>query len=299
MEVDVVILTYNHESFIAKALDSVLMQQTNFDFRIIIADDGSKDDTANIIEKYKNKHPKKIEFINNNKNQGVLKNVFSLLTKDASKYIAFLDGDDYWTYNLKLQKQYNFLEANKEYSGCFHNTEIIQEKNASEILFNSFSSYAEVYNYRKEVYPWDLTNRLILPTSSLFIESKFLDDESFKLINDNYSIAWKIMCLAIKYKKFYYFKENWSVYLNHMQGVSKSETINFHQSHIVFLKALLKDDYYKNIPFEIWQSTASEYYILINKLKGDGINTIPIKLKLDYTLSELYKIYHFFKKIKK
>lgn len=297
MDVSVIILCYNHEKYIARALESVLEQKTNFNFNIIIADDGSTDKTVGIIARYQKQNFDKIILLKSEKNKGVLVNAIATVSSIKSKYIALLDGDDYWTFNGKLQAQYDFLENNKDYTGCFHNANIIQQSDAEKILFNSFNSYAEIYTYPSDVYPWDLTNRLILPTNSLFLKSDFLKDSSLKFINDSYSIAWKISCLAIKYAKFKYIKETWSVYRNHLQGISKNNTIDFHLSHISFLKQLINDAYYKNIPFEIYQSIASEYYILINKLMKNTDVKISLKIKKDYVISEVKKVYYLFKKI--
>ncbi|MCB9225571.1 MAG: glycosyltransferase [Chitinophagales bacterium] len=296
MDVSVIILCYNHEKYIAQALESVLGQKTNFNFNIIIADDGSTDKTVETITGYQKQNIDKIILLKSEKNKGVLANAIATISSIKSRYIALLDGDDYWTFSGKLQAQYDFLESNKEYTGCFHNANIVQQSDAEKILFNSFSSYAEIYTYPADVYPWDLTNRLILPTSSLFLKSDFLKDSSFKFIDDGFSIAWKISCLAIKYAKFKYIKETWSVYRNHLQGISKNNTINFHLSHISFLKRLINDDYYKNIPFEIYQSIASEYYILINKLMKNTNAKISLKIKKDYVISEVKKVYYLFKK---
>ena len=296
MDVSVIILCYNHEKYIAQALESVLEQKTNFNFNIIIADDGSTDKTVEIISNYQAQNFDKIILLKSEKNKGVLANAVATISSIKSKYIALLDGDDYWTFNGKLQAQYDFLENNKEYTGCFHNTNIVQQSDAEKILFNSFSSYAEIYTYPSDVYPWDLTNRLILPTSSLFLKSDFLKDSSFQFIDDGYSIAWKISCLVIKDAKFKYIKETWSVYRNLLQGISKNNTIGFHLSHISFLKRLINDAYYKNIPFEIYQSIASEYYILINKLMKNTDDKISLKIKKDYVVSEIKKVYYLFKK---
>ena len=123
-------ITYNHENFIRQALDGCLMQQTNFPIEIIIHDDASTDNTANIIREYQGKHPHLIKTILQRENQysamgfGFISNVF----KEAQgKYIALCEGDDYWTDPLKLQKQVDFLEANPDFAICFHNAVVINE----------------------------------------------------------------------------------------------------------------------------------------------------------------------------
>ncbi|MFH1196288.1 MAG: glycoside hydrolase family 99-like domain-containing protein [bacterium] len=128
--VSIISLAYNHEEYLEQALNSIIMQETNFDFEIIIHDDASTDRTRNIIHEYIDKYPKLFKPIfqtENQKSKGtgiVTRTVFNAA---KGKYIAFCEGDDYWTDPLKLQKQVDFLEANSGFSGCFHETQQIFE----------------------------------------------------------------------------------------------------------------------------------------------------------------------------
>ncbi|MBP2283048.1 glycosyltransferase involved in cell wall biosynthesis [Flavobacterium sp. CG_23.5] len=119
----VCLITYNHENYIRQAIEGVLMQKVNFDWELIIAEDCSTDRTREIILEYKNKYPDFITLILQRKNVGPAKNWSNLLQTPKSKYIAYFDGDDYWTDPLKLQKQVDFLEVNEGYGICFHNVE--------------------------------------------------------------------------------------------------------------------------------------------------------------------------------
>ena len=109
--------TYNHEKYINEAIDSFLMQETNFPFEIIIRDDCSTDKTAAIIKIYSEKYPNIIKPILETENQyskGV-RPMPVVFKKAAGKYLALCEGDDYWTDPEKLQKQVDFLENNPEY----------------------------------------------------------------------------------------------------------------------------------------------------------------------------------------
>jgi len=117
--VSVCLITYNHEKFIAQAIESVLMQKVNFGWEFIIADDCSTDRTREIIKQYKAKHPF-IKLILQEKNVGPAQNFDDLIKSPTGKYIAYFEGDDYWTDSLKLQKQVDFLEANPDFAICFH-----------------------------------------------------------------------------------------------------------------------------------------------------------------------------------
>jgi glycosyltransferase involved in cell wall biosynthesis len=117
--VSVLILTYNHKKFINQAIQSVLTQSTNFPFEILIGDDCSTDGTCEIVNSYLEKYPDLIKAIRTDENIGALLNEKQLVKAARGKYISFLEGDDFWTQPLKLQKQVDFLENNEEY-GMVH-----------------------------------------------------------------------------------------------------------------------------------------------------------------------------------
>jgi len=125
MKLSVCCISYNHGKFIAKALDGFLSQKTNFDFNIVIADDCSTDDTAAVLQDYSEKYPGKITLIINDKNIGMMANLAKAYNACTAPYIAFCEGDDYWTDPLKLQKQVDFLEANPDFVQVFHNAMVI------------------------------------------------------------------------------------------------------------------------------------------------------------------------------
>jgi len=111
----VCLITYNHRKDIRQAIDSVLMQKVDFSWELIIADDFSTDGTREILLDYENLYPGIIKLILQEKNVGPHKNWMDLITFPKSKYIAYFEGDDYWTDPNKLQKQVDFLESNPDY----------------------------------------------------------------------------------------------------------------------------------------------------------------------------------------
>lgn len=119
-KVSVALWTYNHEQFIAQAIESVLMQQTDFEYELIIGEDCSTDGTRAIVVEYFQKYPERIRPLLHEHNVGGAANSIAVLNACRGQYVALLDGDDYWTDPRKLQKQVNFLEAHPEYSHCFH-----------------------------------------------------------------------------------------------------------------------------------------------------------------------------------
>lgn len=114
-------ITYNHEAFVAQAIESVLMQKTDFDFELVIGEDCSTDKTREIVNGYKSKYGERIRVLLPAKNLGINRNLKQTLLACQGRYIALLEGDDYWTSSLKLQKQVNFLDTHPDCTICFHN----------------------------------------------------------------------------------------------------------------------------------------------------------------------------------
>ncbi len=126
-KLSIILQTYNHENYIAQALDSILSQKVNFEYEVIVLEDCSTDKTREIILEYKNKF-KNIKLFFNKKNYGACFTIRAGVQKVKSKYFAILEGDDYWTDDNKLQQQVNFLDNNTAFAGCSHNTELLYEK---------------------------------------------------------------------------------------------------------------------------------------------------------------------------
>ena len=123
IKVSVIVHTYNHENFIRQTLDSILNQQVNFEYEVIVGDDASPDSTPQIIKEYQQKFPEIIKPMLHPKNLGGFgkNNTLATLSVCKGQYIAAMDGDDYWTNPLKLQKQVDFLDKNPDFVACFHN----------------------------------------------------------------------------------------------------------------------------------------------------------------------------------
>lgn len=129
MKVSVCMITYKHENYVREAIESILMQKTNFDFELIIANDHSPDGTDEVIRSIIASHPKGncIRYFLHPSNLRIMPNFIFALKECSGEYIALCEGDDYWTDENKLQKQIDFLDNNKDYSGCFHNVIMINE----------------------------------------------------------------------------------------------------------------------------------------------------------------------------
>ena len=170
IKVVVAITTYNLEKYIAQAIDSVLVQKTNFDYKIIIADDCSADDTVTIIQRYASKYPDKIKLLLSEKNQGSLVNSNRIFDGLQCEYFAFLDGDDYWVGEEHLQKQVDFLDSHPEYMLCGGNTQYFRNGELAEYVIEP-KKCAHAYSFL------DMLNGTIpfVHTSALLVRNCIFD----------------------------------------------------------------------------------------------------------------------------
>jgi len=138
-KVSVLITTYNQENLITQAVDSVLMQVTDFDYEIVIGEDASSDRTREIVVELARQYPEKIrvllrdpEVANRERHLAGKMNFLQALVSCRGEYIAVLDGDDYFTSCHKLQKQVDFLNARPDCVICFHNVQAVYEDHSKD-----------------------------------------------------------------------------------------------------------------------------------------------------------------------
>lgn len=223
-------ISFNHEKFIKQCLDGFVMQKTNFTFEVLIHDDASTDNTAQIIKEYQTNYPEIIIPILQNENQyskGV--DIWSTYQypRTKGKYIAICEGDDYWTDPYKLQKQVDILENNINISMCIHN-----------VLTYDGINYKEFYKYTKTVYSSkDLINNWIVPTCSVLFNkdaiSDFANDEIKRFINQDYLLFTHISLKG----DIYCINENMGVYRIHPGGMTSS-LLKTNKSQNIFLEQI-------------------------------------------------------------
>lgn len=169
--VSIVCDTYNHEKYIADALEGFLMQKTNFAFEILVHDDASTDRTAEIIRDYEKRYPDLIKPIYETENQ-YSKQDDSLARiqngRVKGKYTALCEGDDYWTDPLKLQKQFDAMERNPQVDMCAHKAKLIDSR--TNRLIRSFPPVNEtrVFTLEEVLYGG---RGILFATDSLFCRS--------------------------------------------------------------------------------------------------------------------------------
>lgn len=219
-------VTYNHEPFIAQAIESVLMQETDFEYEIIIGEDCSTDATKEIVKKYAAKHPKQIRALLRERNLGGFgrHNFIRTLEECAGEHIALLEGDDHWTSPYKLQKQVDFLDANPDFAGCFHNgmlidghgnvlkDRILDLENRTFVQRDMFALYARE------------------PSCSVLFRSSVVGRLPKWYLKQNSDFFLDL--LITDHGKYFYMDENMCAHVKHSGGWSAQDQVLKHEEQL-------------------------------------------------------------------
>ncbi len=178
--ISIVMTTYGHEKYIKYALDSILMQKTKYEFEVLIGEDCSPDSTREILKEYQKKNPDVFTVFYRETNFGGRKNSQDLVRRAKGKYIASLEGDDFWLSETYLQKCADFLQNNPEYMGCANKVRIVDENNKEITLVK----YPEC---KKSEYSLKQFRRGFLPgqTASIMIRNVYKDNQFDVSIKQN------------------------------------------------------------------------------------------------------------------
>ena len=247
-------ITYNQKDYIRQCLDGFVMQRTNFRFEAIVHDDASTDGTDEIVREYAEKYPDIIKPIFETENQyskhdGSLGRIMNAHTR--GQYVAFCEGDDYWTDPLKLQKQADFLDANPQCSLTYHACKNVFStpcKINSLTGDNVKESYSEV----------DLATLYSFQTATVMCRKDILDSDLYKKAQAIGCVFGDILLYfsASRFGTIEGVNEQMSVYRRHEGGISQ---------HMYDADKLLKN-------FKDWQKVAL--------LFGGNIRKIVNKYKL-------------------
>lgn len=150
-KVSICCLAYNHEKYIRQALDSMLNQETNFNYEIIVIEDCSTDGTRDIVREYMEKYPDKVRALFQKENQyskevAIVNTFFYPLAR--GEYITYCEGDDYWVNTHKLQKQVDFLDTHPEYVACTHGCWEVDQNGKKIVDYYYNDCYVEKYDLK-------------------------------------------------------------------------------------------------------------------------------------------------------
>jgi glycosyltransferase involved in cell wall biosynthesis len=217
--VSVTCITFNHENYIEESIKSILAQRTNFPFEVIIHDDASTDKTQEIIKKYASLCPNVIIPILQKENHWLNKGINATTTivwpNARGKYIAWIEGDDYWTDPYKLQKQVNFLEANPDFGMVHTNVNVVDSSNNVIFASDTNKPSGDVF--------YDLLKSAFIVTCSTCFRRDIIHEilDYAKIHNVKCAFDyWLWLHIAMR-TKIHYMPEITSAYRSHSGGVSK------------------------------------------------------------------------------
>lgn len=176
--ISVIMPAYNSEKYIAGSIKSVLAQ-TYQNWELIVADDCSTDNTAEIVKKFSDN---RIKYIKNNENSGVAATRNNAIKAATGKWIAFLDSDDLWE-STKLEKQLGFIEKNSSAKFVFTASAFINE-NSERLEY--------ILPAPEKVTAKELLKQNVLSCSSILIDKKYMTENPFpngELIHEDY-VSW-------------------------------------------------------------------------------------------------------------
>ena len=259
--VDILMCVYNHEEFIAQAIEGVVSQQTNFKYRLIIGEDCSTDNTKRIVEKYLDLYSEKMLVFFHKTNIGAYENSRILFRESSSKYIALCDGDDYWTDPLKLQKQVDFLEANPEYVLCAANATV---NNLTNKFFRSI--YCN-FNRDRSFDQKQVLMEFYCPTLSMLFRNHLHNiPEWFHEVKSGDTFLHLILS---QYGKFYYMDFIAGVYRQHNAGISnmnsQTEWFDNNITHLRKFKKIINEYNVQSLDEVIYRSQLEYINALIKE----------------------------------
>ena len=267
-QVSVCVFSYNHEKYISRTIDSILSQKTNFNFEIIVGDDFSTDLTRSILNKYQYNNPEIIVLNYNIDNLGGTKNWINTINLCKGKYVALIDGDDYFIDDLKLQKQHDLLENNKNCNLCFHSVRELQE------LSNTYTDI----NFDKNIYyTHDLIEKgWFIRTSTIMFRNNVLpqyyDDWVY---NFPYRLDSIIPIFLTDNSYALYIDQVMSVWRKHDNGFSNNFKLKYYENLLQEINLVKKLDEFTFYKYNLYAKINIKrlyFYLLLETFKTRKFN---------------------------
>src|SRR5262245_14078124 len=213
VKVSVLMITYNQDQFVGQAIESVLSQQVDFEYELIIGEDCSTDRTREIVASFGEKFPARIRLLFPKSNLGMQENFKATLAACSGQYVAVLEGDDYWTSPLKLKRQVEFLDAHPDCAMCFHS--VVR----SSLTGDQPESILPDSRYKQDRYTTrDLLVGNFIPTCSVMFRRGLFGEWPDWMGTLGFS-DWPIHILNSECGWIGYIKQTMGVYRIHSEGV--------------------------------------------------------------------------------
>lgn len=278
IKVSIMMLAYNHEKYIREALDSVVMQQTDFKFEAIIGEDKSTDKTREIIREYQKKYPDIIKPIYRKKNIGASKNVVSTLKRCTGQYVAFLECDDFWIDPLKLQKQVDYLENHPECAGVISNVRVVNRYSQAMVTGPKVLDYGleSPDDFVKTMYPYNQFKFV-----GCFMSRNFYSNNKFNryLSQTNYVADIIVMAISMLHGKIGFMNEYLAAYRwvpSHGENFSAMKSDLLSVDKIISCK-MVKELFPIKTHVRIYMRMCREHWNLINRYKMNKEYSLLLK----------------------
>ena len=242
--VSIVVTVYNHERYIRRCLEGIAMQKTEYPFEVLIGEDCSPDGSRAVLQEMQQTLPSNFRFFYREHNMGAMgdNNSADLLAHARGKYLAICEGDDFWTYDGKLQEQVGWLESHPSYSGCFHHCTVVgaDDNPTGEKYPDCFNEEYTLRDYFYIVMPGQTGTLVTRMGPYLEEKARFMELATY----ENYASDRRNAFILLNRGRVKVFQGEWSAYRHITSGgTSHSATIvkddSFARNELGFHETLL------------------------------------------------------------
>ena len=278
-------LTYNQENLIGQTIESIMLQETNFSYQLVIGEDFSCDSTRQICENFAGKYSDKVKLLPSDKRLGLINNFMRTIKECDGKYIAVCDGDDYWIDPYKLQKQYDFMESHPDYAVVYTGIRNLypsgefRDKEWSDIKFPRYFEELIFANF--------------IPSVTAFYRNINTEEKWPEWIIDFPYGDWPVyLWLTRKGEKIGYLDEITGVYRKEI-GVSeqlKKVSSDIAKVNLGIVKCIYQDDYFHPKREVIFKSLTRHKYRLSGSYFREGQFQQSLKIAFPMFFREPLKV---------
>lgn len=267
--VSICCITYNHEKYIAQAIDSFLIQETDFDVEIVIGDDCSTDNTPLIIEAYRNKFPEKFRILKRTKNLGSEVNFIKTIEACRGTYIALCEGDDYWTDPNKLKLQVSALAARPESTVCVTKYSILNENDNNIEEIDAFENEENISS-EHIILKKNIFEPFLFQTHTILFKKEVIRK---KLYSEQKCGDVFLAAELLSHGTGIYLPFNTGVYRIHAGGMF-SQKSTFERYRIEYIRSKAMDTYFRTSYPEIRQLHRWNRQKLLNSLGESSLSNL-------------------------
>ena len=217
-----IVPTYNSEKYVGATLDSILKQKFTGNWIVLVSDDCSKDNTKRIVDRYVERFPDRVQRLYRSTNVGISGNVFSAISEVNSKYVSYIDADDYLIDDFYIQKQYDTLESHPNVGlGLFDGYNFQDgDENSKQNL--NFMPEVSVFDFKY----WAKHQFRAYNPQGYFIRKEALPQPFEQWMMDAEYLDWLIIFLVLDWGKIHYTNQKATMHRIHSENYSFAESLS-------------------------------------------------------------------------